>query len=70
MKGEHRYAQLKIFDTTLRDGAKSLGLNLNINEKLEISRQLVRLGADVIEAGYPACSAAGPGGCAGHRQGG
>lgn len=50
--------RLKIFDTTLRDGAKSLGLNLNINEKLEISRQLVRLGADVIEAGYPACSAA------------
>ena len=38
------------FDTTLRDGAKSLGLNLNINEKMEISRQLVKLGADVIEA--------------------
>ncbi len=50
--------RLKIFDTTLRDGAKSLGLNLNINEKLEISRQLVRLGVDVIEAGYPASSAA------------
>ncbi|MFX4263364.1 2-isopropylmalate synthase [Pelotomaculum propionicicum] len=50
--------RLKIFDTTLRDGAKSLGLNLNINEKMEISRQLVKLGADVIEAGYPACSAA------------
>lgn len=50
--------RLKIFDTTLRDGAKSLGLNLNINEKIEISRQLVKLGADVIEAGYPACSPA------------
>lgn len=50
--------RLKIFDTTLRDGAKSLGLNLNINEKMEISRQLVKLGVDVIEAGYPACSAA------------
>jgi 2-isopropylmalate synthase len=50
--------KLMIFDTTLRDGAKSLGLNLNINEKLEITRQLVKLGADVIEAGYPACSAA------------
>ncbi|MDD4334627.1 MAG: 2-isopropylmalate synthase [Desulfotomaculaceae bacterium] len=50
--------RLKIFDTTLRDGAKSLGLNLNIAEKMEITRQLVRLGADVIEAGCPACSAA------------
>jgi 2-isopropylmalate synthase len=50
--------RLKIFDTTLRDGAKSLGLNLNIDEKTEITRQLVKLGVDVIEAGYPASSAA------------
>ncbi|HPU35470.1 MAG TPA: 2-isopropylmalate synthase [Bacillota bacterium] len=49
----HRVSML---DTSLRDGQKSLGINLSVNEKLEISRQLVRLGVDVIEAGYPAAS--------------
>jgi len=48
--------KLYIFDTTLRDGEKSLGITLNAAEKLEISRQLVKLGVDVIEAGYPAFS--------------
>jgi len=43
-------------DTTLRDGAKSLGITLNLGEKLEIAKQLVKLGVDVIEAGYPAYS--------------
>lgn len=45
-----------IFDTTLRDGEQSPGVSLNINEKLEIARQLERLGVDVIEAGFPAAS--------------
>jgi len=45
-------------DTTLRDGAKSLGITLNLDEKLEIARQLVKLGVDVIEAGCPSCSPA------------
>lgn len=48
--------KLYIFDTTLRDGEQSLGITLNVNEKLEISRQLVRLGVDIIEAGFPASS--------------
>ncbi len=48
--------KLYIFDTTLRDGEQSLGITLNINEKLEIARQLVKLGVDVIEAGFPASS--------------
>lgn len=48
--------KLFIFDTTLRDGEQSLGITLNINEKLEIARQLVKLGVDVIEAGFPASS--------------
>ena len=48
--------RLSLLDTSLRDGQKSLGINLNVNEKLEISRQLVKLGVDVIEAGYPAAS--------------
>ncbi|MCX8131209.1 MAG: 2-isopropylmalate synthase [Clostridia bacterium] len=44
--------QIKIFDTTLRDGEQTPGVNLNIQEKLEIARHLVRLGVDVIEAGF------------------
>lgn len=45
-----------IFDTTLRDGEQAAGATLNIREKLEIARQLERLGVDVIEAGFPASS--------------
>ncbi len=47
---------VRIFDTTLRDGEQSPGATLNIDEKLEIARQLVRLGVDVIEAGFPIAS--------------
>ena len=45
-----------IFDTTLRDGEQSPGISLGVREKLEIAEQLQRLGADVIEAGFPATS--------------
>lgn len=48
--------QIKIFDTTLRDGEQTPGVNLNIQEKLEIARQLVRMGVDVIEAGFAIAS--------------
>jgi len=45
-----------IFDTTLRDGEQSPGATLHTHEKLQIARQLARLGVDVIEAGFPASS--------------
>ena len=45
-----------IFDTTLRDGEQAAGGTLNIQEKLDIARQLERLGVDVIEAGFPISS--------------
>lgn len=48
--------KIYIFDTTLRDGEQSPGVSLNVQEKLEIARQLERLGVDVIEAGFPAAS--------------
>ncbi|WP_112180677.1 2-isopropylmalate synthase [Paraliobacillus zengyii] len=48
--------RIKIFDTTLRDGEQSPGVNLNQIEKLEIAKQLERLGVDVMEAGFPASS--------------
>jgi 2-isopropylmalate synthase len=48
--------RIKIFDTTLRDGEQTPGVNLNLQEKLEIARQLERLGADIIEAGFAIAS--------------
>lgn len=50
--------KIYIFDTTLRDGEQSAGVAFTAPEKLEIARQLVRLGVDVIEAGFP-CSSEG-----------
>ena len=47
---------LLIFDTTLRDGEQSPGATLNVDEKLEIARQLSRLGVDICEAGFPIAS--------------
>lgn len=47
---------INIFDTTLRDGEQSAGINLNFSEKLEIAKQLERLNVNIIEAGFPAAS--------------
>lgn len=47
---------VRIFDTTLRDGEQSPGASLTSTEKLEIARQISRLGVDIIEAGFPAAS--------------
>jgi 2-isopropylmalate synthase len=44
---------VRIFDTTLRDGEQSPGINLSAKEKVEIATQLAHLGVDVIEAGFP-----------------
>ena len=45
-----------IFDTTLRDGEQCPGASLQPHEKLEIAKQLARLGVDVIEGGFPIAS--------------
>ena len=47
---------VKIFDTTLRDGEQSAGAGLTKSEKLEVAKQLDRLGVDIIEAGFAASS--------------
>ncbi len=47
---------VKIFDTTLRDGEQSPGATMTAPEKLEIAKQLARMGVDIIEAGFPAAS--------------
>ncbi len=48
--------QIRIFDTTLRDGEQSPGASMNLPEKLEIAQALVDLGVDIIEAGFPIAS--------------
>jgi len=50
--------QLRVFDTTLRDGEQSPGFSLHPDEKLQMARQLERLGVDVIEAGFAVSSPA------------
>jgi 2-isopropylmalate synthase len=47
---------IRILDTTLRDGEQAPGCSMNLQEKLEVARRLERLGADIIEAGFPASS--------------
>lgn len=48
--------KIYVFDTTLRDGEQSPGVNLNTREKVEIAYQLEKLGIDRMEAGFPAAS--------------
>jgi 2-isopropylmalate synthase len=48
--------RVQIFDTTLRDGEQSPGASMNVSEKVEIARQLERLGVDTLEAGFPIAS--------------
>jgi 2-isopropylmalate synthase len=49
-------AQVKIFDTTLRDGEQSPGATMNVAEKVRIAQQLEKLNVDIIEAGFPISS--------------
>ncbi|MCF2616281.1 2-isopropylmalate synthase [Oscillibacter valericigenes] len=47
---------IKIFDTTLRDGEQSPGCSMNLSEKIEMAKQLEKLGVDIIEAGFAIAS--------------
>ena len=47
---------IKIFDTTLRDGQQASGANLSLAEKLKIAKILDKLNVDIIEAGFPISS--------------
>jgi 2-isopropylmalate synthase len=45
--------RLYLFDTTLRDGAQTNGVDFTLNDKLAIARMLDELGLDYVEGGYP-----------------
>ncbi|MCB1025840.1 MAG: 2-isopropylmalate synthase [Acidobacteria bacterium] len=47
---------IRIFDTTLRDGEQSPGCSMNLDEKIRFALQLENLGVDIIEAGFPIAS--------------
>src|SRR3981189_3739936 len=46
-------ARLHLFDTTLRDGAQTNGVDFTLNDKLAIAGMLDSLGLDYVEGGYP-----------------
>ena len=48
--------QVKIFDTTLRDGEQVPGCKLDTKSKLILAERIDFLGADIIEAGFPISS--------------
>jgi 2-isopropylmalate synthase len=48
--------RIQIFDTTLRDGEQVPGCQLNREEKVEVAKELEKLGVDIIEAGFPISS--------------
>jgi len=45
--------RLYLFDTTLRDGAQTAGIEFSLEDKISICRLLEELGVDYIEGGYP-----------------
>ena len=50
--------RLYIFDTTLRDGAQTQGVDFSIEDKEKIALSLDNLGVDYIEAGWPGANPA------------
>lgn len=49
-------SEIRIFDTSLRDGEQSPGFSMTLKQKLRVARALAELKVDVIEAGFPAAS--------------
>src|SRR5690348_8080075 len=45
--------RLYLFDTTLRDGAQTTGIDFSIEDKRRIAAVMDELGVDYIEGGYP-----------------
>ena len=54
--GDVASQQVRIFDTTLRDGEQAPGFSMNRQAKLRMAQMLESLGVDVMETGFPAAS--------------
>jgi 2-isopropylmalate synthase len=52
-ESSQRRERLYLYDTTLRDGAQTHGVDFSLEDKALIAEQLDGLGIDYIEAGYP-----------------
>jgi len=52
-KNRQETSEIKLFDTTLRDGTQGAGVSLSVEDKLKITLALDRLGLDYIEGGWP-----------------
>ncbi len=55
-KNKDKSKKISIFDTTLRDGEQTPGISFPLNYKIQIAKQLDKLGVDVIEAGFPSAT--------------
>ena len=53
MERESARERLYLFDTTLRDGAQTNGVDFTLADKLAIAKLLDDLGIDYVEGGYP-----------------
>ncbi|MFT8938855.1 MAG: 2-isopropylmalate synthase, partial [Leuconostoc falkenbergense] len=49
-------SKVTFYDTTMRDGEQTIGVNFSIDEKIEIAKGLDNYGVAAIEAGFPAAS--------------
>lgn len=49
--------RIRVFDTTLRDGAQSEGISFSVADKIRIARRLDEFGVDYIEGGWPGSNA-------------
>ena len=48
-----KQAAIQVLDTTLRDGAQSVGVAFSVPERESIARALAELGVDIVEGGWP-----------------
>jgi len=53
MRNDKMKNDIKVFDTTLRDGSQSVGINFTVNDKIKIARNLDEFGVHYIEGGWP-----------------
>ncbi len=51
--------RLTLYDTTLRDGAQTTGVDFSLDDKRQIAAMLDDLGIDYIEGGYPGANPSG-----------